>query len=314
MRRVGVPDLLLAGTVVLWALNFTVTRYVLTHGFKPLAYSTVRYGAAALLFSTLTYGLEHSLRVRRRDLALLLGAAAVGIWANQVTYTYAVKLTSASTTALIIGATPFFAAVFAFVVGLERLGPRFWVAGVISFAGVALVALGSGGGLSGDVGGDLLGVATAASWAAYSVAVAPLMRRYSPFRISAFVLVAGWIPLAATGARQVAEQSFSLTPLVWACLAYAIVGPLVVTNVLWFSAVHRVGPSHATLFTNIQPFVAVLFAVLILSERLSALQIAGGAAIAVAIVLARRGIRPATVPARTLDERRARWRTPRSGS
>jgi drug/metabolite transporter (DMT)-like permease len=287
VRRVTTADLLLAGTVVLWALNFTVTRYVLTHGFAPLAYSTVRYGAAALLFSGLTYGLERSLRVRRRDVPLLLGAAAVGIWCNQVTYTYAVKLTSASTTALIIGATPFFAAILAFGVRLERLGARFWVAAAISFAGVALVAVGSSGGVSGDVGGDLLGVATAASWAAYSVAIAPLMRRYSPFRISAFVLVAGWIPLAATGAHQVAEQSFSFTPLVWACLAYAIFGPLVVTNVLWFSAVHRVGPSHATLFTNIQPFVAVVFAVLILSERLSALQVAGGGAIAVAIVLSR---------------------------
>ena len=39
-------DLMLLGTVLLWALNFTVTRYVLTHGFHPLAYATIRYGAA----------------------------------------------------------------------------------------------------------------------------------------------------------------------------------------------------------------------------------------------------------------------------
>ena len=55
------------------------------------------------------------------------------------------------------------------VLGLERLSRRFWIAAAISFAGVGLVALGSGE-VSGDRRGVLLGIATAATWAAYSVA------------------------------------------------------------------------------------------------------------------------------------------------
>ena len=42
---------MLVTTVILWSLNFTVTKYVLDHGFKPLAYSTVRYGAATVIFT-----------------------------------------------------------------------------------------------------------------------------------------------------------------------------------------------------------------------------------------------------------------------
>jgi drug/metabolite transporter (DMT)-like permease len=278
---------MLAGTVAIWALNFTVTKYALEHGFQPLAYSVIRYGVAAVLFATLTLGREHTLRVRRGDVPLLLAAAAVGIWLNQVSYVYAIDLTTASTTALILGTTPIFAALFASTSGLERLGRRFWLAALISFGGVLLVAVGAGGAVSADLRGDALGVATAATWAAYSVAVAPLMRRYSPFRISAFVLVAGWIPLALSGAHQLATQSFDLAPLVWACLAYAIVGPLVLTNILWFTAVHRVGPSHATLFANVQPFVAAVFALAILSEHLTWVQVVGGIAIGTAILLAR---------------------------
>jgi drug/metabolite transporter (DMT)-like permease len=107
-------------------------------------------------------------------------------------------------------------------------------------------------------------------------------------RISAVVLVIGWLAVAATGAPQLASQSFHLHWTIWALLAFAVLGPLVLTNILWFKAVDRVGPSHATLFANLQPFIAVLFAVLILSERLSWLQIVGGVAIAGGIVLARR--------------------------
>jgi drug/metabolite transporter (DMT)-like permease len=153
MRRGGSVDLILGATVLIWALNVTVTRYVLTHGFKPLAYGVTRYAAAALL--------------------------AVG------------------------------------------------------FGGVALVALGSGGGLSSDLGGDLLAIALAATWACYSVTIAPLMRRYSPYRISAVALCVICVPFLGISAQQLGDQDYgSLSALTWACLAYAIVGPLFLTNLL----------------------------------------------------------------------------------
>ena len=275
-------------TVCLWGFNFTVTKYVLTHGFKPLAYSSVRYGGAALLFSALTYRMEGTLAVRRRNLPLLLLAAGLGVWLNQITYMYAVKLTTATTVALIFGSTPIFAALIARAFGLERLSRIFWLATLVSFVGVSLVAIGSGGGLSGDVGGDLLAVASAGTWAVYSVIVAPLMRSYSPYRISAFVLAVGWLPLVATGAGQLAAQDWgALNWVDWVGFGYALLGPLVLTNILWFTAIDRVGPSRATLFGNMQPFVAALFALAILSERITPLQIAGGVAIGAGILLCR---------------------------
>jgi drug/metabolite transporter (DMT)-like permease len=172
-------------------------------------------------------------------------------------------------------------------VGLERLSRRFLLAGAVSFGGVALVALGSGGRLSANLRGDLLVLATAATWAGYSVAIAPLMRSYSPFKISAFVLFVGWVPLVLTGLPQLLEQDLDLGALVWACLVFATLGPLVLTNVLWFTAIDRVGPSRATLFTNLQPFLAAIFAVVILSESMTIVQVVGGALIGLGIVLAR---------------------------
>jgi len=287
MRRISTVDLMLLATVLLWALNFTVTKYALTHGFQPLAYSAIRYGAAAVIFTSITARREGWTPIGRRDWMLLGIAATVGIWLNQIGYVYAIKLTTASTTALILGITPIFAALGAWALGAERLPGRFWFAAAVSFLGVALVAGGSGSTITGDVVGDLLAVLTAATWAAYSLIVAPLMRRHSPYRISAIVLVAGWIPLGITASHQLASQSWDLPWQVYACLVYATIGPLVITNVLWYTAVSRVGASRATLFANIQPFFAALIAVVLLSEPLSWLQVAGGAAIAIALVLSR---------------------------
>jgi drug/metabolite transporter (DMT)-like permease len=288
MRRPAAVDVMLLATVLIWALGVTVTRYVLTHGWQPLAFSAVRYSAGALLFSVFALSREGSLRVgSRRDLALLAAAAALGVWLNQVAFVYAVKLTTATTVALILGTIPIFTAIVAFAAGVERLPTRFWVAAAISFGGVGLVALGTRSAVKADLVGDACAVATAATWAAYSVLIAPLMRRYSPYRISAIVLLAGLVPLLASGVGQLSRQDFSLGWLTWAALAFAIVGPLFVTNILWFTAIDRVGPSRATLFVNMQPFFAAVFALLLLSETLTWVQALGGLAIGAAIWLGR---------------------------
>ncbi len=287
---------MLLGTILLWALNVTVTRFILTHGFRPLAYATVRYGLAAAIFLAVTVAAERALRIARRDLPLV-AAAALAIWTNQVCFVYALHRTTASVVGLVLGATPIFTALIGLALGLERLSRRFWLGASISFLGVGLVAAGAGGQLSGDLGGILLAVGTAATWAAYSVSIAPLMRRYSPSRISAVVLAIGWAGLAAIGAHQTAEQDYRLGWEVWLLLAFATLGPLVLTNLLWFRALHRIGPARATLAANLQPFVGALFALVLLSERMTAIQVAGGFCIAAGILVARRPQSPPSPPA-----------------
>jgi drug/metabolite transporter (DMT)-like permease len=289
MRRLtGKTDLVLLATVLIWAFNVSVTRYVLTHGFRPLAYASIRYALAAALAAGFVLVLERSLLVHGRRAWTLIGVAALFLLANQICFVYSLKLASATTVSLIMGTTPIFAALFASVVGLEQLSGRFWLATAASFGGVALVALGSGGALSSDIGGELLAVGLSASWAAYSVVLTPLMGRYSPYRISGLVLLPMTAVLLLVSVGVLGDQDYgSLPALDWLGLAYAVVGPLVLTNVLWFTAIRRVGPSRATLFANLQPFLAVVIAVLLLSEGLSGLQVAGGVLIAAGIVIGR---------------------------
>jgi drug/metabolite transporter (DMT)-like permease len=287
VRRLSTVDGMLLATVLVWALNVSATKYVLEHGFRPLAYAAVRYGLAALVTAAIALALERSLAVGGRRTLLLVGVAVLALWANQVCFVYALELTTATSVSLILGSIPIFAALISAALG-ERLERRFWLAAIVSFGGVALVALGSGGSVSANVWGDLIAIGLSITWASYSVAIAPLMRTYSPYRISAIVLLLMWVPLIAVSAVQVGKQDYALSASVWLLLAFAVLGPLVLTNVLWFTALDRVGPSHATLFANLQPFVGALFAVWLLSESLSALEIVGGVAIGAGIVLARR--------------------------
>ena len=96
---------MLLGAVLLWALNVTVSKYMLEHGWQPLAYGTIRYFAAISLFWAFTYYRERSFRIARADLKLVLLAASM-IFVNQLCFVYGLKLGQASTLSLLFGTTP----------------------------------------------------------------------------------------------------------------------------------------------------------------------------------------------------------------
>ena len=265
---------MLLGTVLLWALNITVTKYVLTHGFQPLAYGTIRYFAAivALLGLHLPPRAVVPDRAERPAGSSLLAAAL--IFVNQLCFVYGRR----SSTQRLDGR-----AAARHDADLHRRSSRrasgssscaraFWIGAAVSFVGVGLIAAGAGGGFSADLARrPARDRHRRRPGPCYSVAIAPLMRRYSPFRISALVLAIGWVPLALVehpAARAAGASRFGWT--IWLGFGYAVIGPLFLTNILWFTAIDRVGPSRASLFANLQPFFAVVFALLLLSETLTA--------------------------------------------
>jgi drug/metabolite transporter (DMT)-like permease len=291
VRRASLVDAMLFGTVLLWALNITVTKYMFEHGWKPLAYGTIRYFVAIVLFWIFTYYRERSFRIARKDLRLVL-LAALMIFLNQLCFVYGLKLAHASTVGLLLGTTPIFIGLISLAFRLEQLASAFWIGAAITFGGVALIAVANGG-VGSSLDGTLIAIATALTWACYTVTIAPLMRRYSPYRISALVLAIGWVPLALVSIPQLGEQQFSSFGWkVWLGFGYAVVGPLFLTNILWFTAIDRVGSSRASLFANLQPFFAVFFALILLSESLHTMEIAGGLLIFAGIAFERLSRRP----------------------
>lgn len=287
MRRPFTVEVMLLTAIGLWALNLSASRYILTHGFQPLAYGSVRYGLAAIVFAGIGLVAERSLRLGPRDLALALAAALV-LSLNQVGFVYALRSTSASVIALVMASTPIVAAVIGLLLGTETLHRRFWVGAGLSVAGVAVVAAATGGAIAGSLSGVMLGLLTAATWAVYSILVTPLMQRHSATRISATVLAATWVPVSLIGLPQLADQDWALGWEIGALLVFATLGPLVLTNVLWFRSLDRIGPARATLATNLQPFVAAVFAILLLGEPVEPLLLLGGVLIAGGILVARR--------------------------
>jgi drug/metabolite transporter (DMT)-like permease len=278
---------MLVAANVIWSLNYATTKYAFER-WSPIAFSGLRFATAGIALAVFVRWREGGLGVDRSDVRLVVLCGIVGIFLNQLTFTYAVDYTAAANVALILAAAPAFAAVFAVMLGHERVRPAHWLALGVSLVGVGLVVVG-GSDLAGfSLRGDLLAVGAALTWAAYTVMLRPLLGRYSAIRISALVILVGAVIMAPVTVVQVANQDFdSLRRLDWAAWLYSTIGPLLVTNWLYFRALHRVGAARATLYMYLQPFLGAVFAAWLLGEKLVAVQLIGGAVIVGGVALGR---------------------------
>jgi EamA-like transporter family len=107
-------------------------------------------------------------------------------------------------------------------------------------------------------------------------------------------MVAGSLLLLPIALPSLASQGFRRVGVAgWGSLAYAVILTGVVTNLLYFTGIGRVGPSRAAVFAYLQSFLGVLFAVGLLGERAVPIQIAGGLVVIASVILSRSHPRPA---------------------
>src|SRR3954470_12068684 len=284
-RRLDSADAMLVVANILWSINYATTKFAY-RAWEPLAFSATRFLVAGVAFALVVLWREGSLRVRRADVPLVVGAAFVGILLNQLTFAYAIKNTTAGNVALILASAPAFAALFAMLAGHDHVRPRHWLALGISVAGVCLVVQGGAGIEGAGYLGDLLAVGAAITWAGYSVMLRPLFARYSASRISALMLLVGGAMLLPVGLPQVVDQDWSaLEPLHVSAWLYSAIFPLLVTNLIYFRALRHIGASRATLYMYLQPFLAVVFAAVLIGEDVAPLQVAGGLVIILGVSL-----------------------------
>jgi len=285
-RRNLARDVPLLIVIVIWSLNFSINRYGVTHGFDPLVYAGLRYLFAGVFFVAVTLRTEGKLLPRREDWFVLGVFTILATLLNQIAFFYAIHLTTASTVSLCFGMLPAFVGLVGIAQGLRRPTRLHWLATIISFGGVALVAIGGSTDLSGDLGGVLLALLAVITFSCFTIGLSRLQGKYSAYHLSAMISIATAFPLLGLGAHGAAHMHWgSLSWLTWGSLAYTTVIGFIVSNILWIRALRTSGPNRSSLWANLQVFGGAAVGVLLLGESLGGLQIAGGAVIAAGIAL-----------------------------
>lgn len=287
-------DVWLGVVVISWALSVIVSKVLLDHGWPPVGYSALRFAIAGALmlpfagrFGAGAIGVGRTLTsIRRSPHALkLLLVCIVALVFNQLGIVFALEQGNASMVSLVFGACPVFTAIVALASGTERITRVFVVAAGVSIAGVALIGLSQDSSGGAGIDAVLLAMLGTVGFAVHSVAAMPLMRTYSAITICAVSFFCVGLVLLSVALPTLDWSEFTSTAWLWSCFAFAVAN-LIIANAYFLKAAHQVGPSHAQLYTNTQPFVAALLAVVLLSEALTGLDLLGGALIVLGVAVA----------------------------
>ena len=290
-------DLMLVAMSFVWGLNFTAVKGAIAD-FQPLAFNAIRFGASSLFLLGLLWLRERSIGVQRKDLARFVLLAIIGNTAYQLFFIHGIALTTATNSALILATTPIFIILFGAFLNVEKITSRIVQGVILSFAGVVMIVLGSGNMLSfsdQSLLGDLLIVANPICWSIYTVLSKPMLKEYSPLKLTAVTMAIGAVPLVLVAIPSLSQQNWSaISASSWLGLSFSAFLAIGLGYVIWYTGVSRIGSARTSLYDNLVTVFAVAAAWILLGENMTVIQIVGAVLVFVSLYAVRRKTRSKT--------------------
>jgi len=287
-HRVWVTDLLLLLMATIWGVNFSVVKFGLRF-MEPLAFNAVRVVLAGLTLLVIARAQRLALPPRRQLWALLaLGVLGHGVY--QALFVEGLAHTRAGNASLVMAATPVLIAVLGRVRGVDHLHARGYVGIALSIAGIAAVMRGTASAGTGDASllGDALILLSSASWATYTVLLKPYTHHVDGVQVSALTLIGGAVPLTVFSMPAIIRTDWAALPLAaWGAVLYGALFALVIAYLIWYRGIRLIGPTRTSMFSNLQPIIAVLFAWAALGEVPTTAQGFGMAMVMTGLILTR---------------------------
>jgi drug/metabolite transporter (DMT)-like permease len=298
-RRPALGYLMVIAAAVLFGLNGTVSKIVLSSGLSPEELTLVRSAGACVGFALALLAIDRArFAVRRRELPLLIVYGVAGVAFVQWFYFVAIERLPVGIALLIQYLAPLLVALFARYVLHEHVRRRIWLALACCLAGLTFVVE-LWAGLAFDSVGVAASLAAAAAYAVFVLMAErevaqgrdPLSLSFYGFLFAAvFWLVA--TPIWSFPAAEL-DDSVSLlghledehAPLVLLVALVVVVGTMA-TFALITGALRHISAMRVGIAGMFEPVAASIVAWAWLGETFGAAQIAGGSIVLVGILLA----------------------------
>jgi drug/metabolite transporter (DMT)-like permease len=283
------PRALLLSAVIIWGWTFVATKILLAE-LGPVEIFALRLVIGVPFLGGVLLVKRVPLRFARADAwPLLLGGAIFTL--HVLVQIAGLVTTTATNTGWIISVSPLALAVLSFLFLGERIGWR-GVAG-IAIATTGILLLVSRGRLTDlrwlQSTGDWLVLASAHTWAFYTVGTRDLVRRRHPLAVTfGILLIAAALTAIIFAASADLASVRSLSPRGIVALLYLAIPGLALGQWFWQEGVARLGAARAGLFLYLEPLATLALAAPLLGEPFGLFVAVGGGLVLAGVFVGQR--------------------------
>ncbi|MFC8686784.1 DMT family transporter [Brevibacillus porteri] len=274
--------LLLIFCVTAWGSNFVFGKMLVAE-FSPLFLSAMRLLFIVLFLLIWSRGRLKKPKLSRTDWLLLAVLGVVGVFINQWSFYKGLVTADPTTSALILALTPITTALLAALFLKESLTGRMAIGSVIGTSGVLFVIY-TGAELHFDVG-ILWIVLTMLTFATSIILVRLLGHRLPPLVTTLVSNLIGFGSMLPFVLISIPTATVSTSLSSWILLFVTAVVMHGIVTLIWNSQLQKVGAAKAAMFANLEPFIAMLFGLLLLAKPVTAVQFFGAVLIIAGVTL-----------------------------
>ncbi|MGM0713411.1 DMT family transporter [Brevibacillus parabrevis] len=274
--------LLLMFCVTAWGSNFVFGKMLVAE-FSPLFLSVMRLLFIALFLLIWAKGRLTIPKLSRRDWLLVATLGIVGVGINQWSFYKGLVTADPTTSSLILALTPVTTALLAALFLKEALTWRMGLGAIIGTAGVLFVIY-TGAKLHFDVG-ILWIVLTMLTFAVSIILVRMLGHRLPPLVTTLFSNLIGFGSLLPFVFASLPQVAYSTQLSSWILLFVTAVIMHGIVTLIWNSQLQKVGAAKAAMFSNLEPFIAMLFGFFLLAKPVTLIQLFGAILIIAGVTL-----------------------------
>lgn len=188
-------------TIIIWSLAYVFSRLALQH-FSIYSLGFLRYFLASCVLLILMAAKRMKFP-DKKDIKWFLLAGAAGFFLYMIAFNKGCETVSSSTGSLVMATVPIITAVLARILLKERLKALQWIAIAVSFTGVVVLTVLSGG-ISVNIGILWLIIASVLL-SAYNLFQRKLTKKYPALQTTAFCIFSGTLMLAVFAPASVGE-------------------------------------------------------------------------------------------------------------
>lgn len=260
-----------------YGVNYSIAKISLPQYIQPAGYILLRVMASTLLyFAFLAMIWGQSWRIEKSDWWRFILCGLTGVAVNQVLFFEGLARTSPVHAALILTSNPLLVVVAAAFLINEKITFRKLAGIFLGISGAVLLIL-FGHEVTigyGTVKGDLFILLNSMSYAVYLVIVKPLMKKYNPMLVVAWVFFCGMIFTIPVGYGELAQVQWSAMPThPLLSVIYVILFATFLAYLLNTYALKTMSPAVVSYYIYLQPVVAAIIAYFLEEEKLTILHL-----------------------------------------